>query len=121
MNFYLKTFLLVLLLSLVAYGVHSWLIVDPALSLEKTYIFLGVATFITVSGLKFTHNYVPDKLGFGFLALVFVKCGAALLIFPDLLNEDPALTQAEMLGFLTPYFIFLFIEVTIVIKWLNDN
>ena len=107
--------------SVAAYFLHDWWITDPTISLLRTYTFLGTATFITVSGLKLTHRYVPDKLGYGFLALIFIKCGAALVLFPELISEDPKLSKAELLGFLAPYFIFLFVEVGIVIKWLNDN
>jgi len=120
-NFYLKTFLFVLIASFAAYFAHNWWVENPAISLIRTYSFLGIATFITVSGLKLVHSYVPDKLGYGFLGLIFVKCGAAIILFPELIAEDPALSKAELLSFLAPYFIFLFIEVGIVIKWLNDN
>jgi len=120
-NFYLKTFILILILSITAYSFHAWLVEDPAISLIRTYSFLGIATFITVTGLKLVHSYVPDKLGYGFLGLIFIKCGAAVLLFPELIAEDTALSKAELLSFLTPYFVFLFIEVGIVIKWLNDN
>lgn len=121
MNFYLKTFFLVAVLATAAYFLHGWWIGDPVISLIKTYSFLGIATFVTVSGLKLVHRLVPDKLGYGFLGLIFVKCGAAILLFPELIADDPSLSKTELLGFLTPYFIFLFIEVGIVIKWLNDN
>ncbi len=120
-NFYLKTFLVVALLSVVAFFIHNWWVVDPAIAPLRIYSFLGIATFVTVSALRFVHFYVPDKLGYGFLGLIFIKCGAAIVLFPELIAEDPALTKPELLGFLAPYFIFLFIEVGIVIKWLNDN
>jgi len=120
-NFYLKTFLVVLLLTAVFYGAHYLIVEDPAISLIKTYSFLGAATFITVSALKYVFGLVPDKLGFSFLALVFVKFGVVFLLFPELLSDDPKLSKVELLGFLAPYFIFLFMEAAIVIKWLNKN
>lgn len=121
MNFYLKTFILVAVLSLAAYFFHDWWIEDPAIPIARTYLFLGSATFVTVSALRFVHFYVPDKLGYGFLGLIFIKCGAAIVLFPELIADDPALSKPQLLGFLAPYFVFLFIEVGIVIKWLNDN
>lgn len=108
-------------MSTAAYFLHDWWVENPVISLVRTYTFLGIATFITVSGLKLVHRFVPEKLGYGFLGLIFVKCGAAIILFPELIAEDPALSKAELLSFLAPYFIFLFIEVGIVIKWLNDN
>ena len=121
MNFYIKTFLFVLIASVMGYFLHEWLVKDPVISLLRTYAFLGTATFVTVSALRFVHFYVPDKLGYGFLGLIFIKCGAAIVLFPELIAEDPALSKAELLSFLVPYFVFLLIEVGIVIKWLNDN
>lgn len=121
MNFYLKTFLLVLISTILIYGAHFFLVENPAIPLIKIYSFLGIATFITVSGLKYVFGLVPDKLGFAFLALVFIKFGVVFLLFPELLSDEPKLSRAEILGFLGPYLIFLFIEATIVIKWLNKN
>ncbi|KQC32310.1 hypothetical protein AAU57_02435 [Nonlabens sp. YIK11] len=121
MKFYLKTFLIVAFLTVAAYFLHSWWIVDPAIPLARTYIFLGTATFVTVSALRFVHFYVPEKLGYAFMAAIFVKCGLAIVCFPELIVKNSGLNLMEVLGFLVPYFIFLFIEVVIVIKWLNDN
>lgn len=103
------------------YSLHYFVVDKPAISLIKIYAFLGAATFITVSVLKFVFELVPDKLGYAFLALVFIKFGAIFLTFPELLSENPKLSKVDLLAFLAPYFIFLFIEVAIVIKWLNKN
>ncbi|AZQ43206.1 DUF6168 family protein [Nonlabens ponticola] len=121
MKFYLQTFIVILVCCLIAYFVHDWYVDNPAISPLRIYLFLGLATFLTVSALKFTHAYVPDKLGYAFLAAIFIKCGAALVLFPELIAEDPALSKRQLLGFIAPYFIFLFVEVGIVIKWLNKN
>jgi len=120
-NFYLKTFILVSLSTLLLYVAHAFLVEDPAIPLIKTYLFLGIATLVTVSALKYVFGLVPDKLGFAFLALVFIKFGVVFLLFPELLSDEPKLSRAEILGFLGPYLIFLFMEATIVIKWLNKN
>lgn len=120
MNFYLKTFLSLIVITAAVYGLHFLMVDEPAIPLWKTYTFLSIAALITVSGLKYIFGLVPDKLGFAFLALVFVKFGVVLILFPELIGE-PSLPKREILGFLTPYFIFLFIEATIVVKWLNNN
>ncbi len=106
---------------MVAFFVHRQINPTPAIAHLKTYSFLGVAAFLTVAALKFVHFYVPSKLGYAFLALVLVKFGAVVLIFPELIDKDPGLGKAELLGFLVPYFLFLFAEAAIVIKWLNKN
>ena len=120
-NFYLKTFLFIAVASIAAYFLHHVIIDDTAIAPWRIYTFLGTATLLTVTSLRFVHHYVPDKLGYGFLGLIFIKCGAAIVLFPELIADDPGLSKAELLQFLTPYALFLFMEVAIVIKWLNDN
>jgi len=120
MNFYLKAFLILLLISFTGFGVHYLIVDHPVIPLWKTYLFLGAAAFVTVSALKYVFELVPDKLGFAFLALVFIKFGIVLILFPELIT-GPSLSRVEVLGFLIPYFIFLFLEATIVIKWLNKK
>lgn len=121
MNFYLKTFVFILILSLTAFGIHSWWIENPAISLVKTYSFLGAITFITISVFNLIFKYGPDNLGYSFLLAITIKCGITLLFFPELILKEYHLSVLDVLGFLIPYFIFLFIEVAFVIKWLNNN
>jgi hypothetical protein len=120
-NFYLKTFILVLILSLTAFGVHSWWIENPVISLIKTYTFLGGITVITICIFNLIFKYSPGNLGYSFLLAIVIKCGITLLLFPELIIKDYNLSIVDVLGFLIPYFIFLFIEVVLVIKWLNNN
>lgn len=121
MNFYLKAFLVTAVLSTLGYFVHEALVSDSVISVASTYIFLGVATFLTVSALKFTARISPNNLGYVFLGLVFMKFGAILIFFPELIDDELELTRRQLLGFLAPYFLFLFAEIGIVLKWLNDS
>lgn len=121
MNFYLKAFLLLLLLSLVGYGLHYSIEQIPAFSLVKLYVFLFIATLGSVSGMYYLFQLVPNQLGYAFLVTVFVKFGAAIISFPELMSDDPSLSKAQILSFLIPYFAFLSVEAFMVIKWLNKT
>ncbi len=121
MNFYFKAFLLILAMSLIGFGMHSYVEELAVFDLYKLYSFLGIATLGSVCGMYYLYQLVPDQLGYVFLVTVFVKFGAALVLFPQLLSEEPSLTNGQILSFLLPYFMFLAIEAFMVIKWLNDN
>jgi hypothetical protein len=121
MNFYFKAFLLILAMSLIGFGMHSYVEELAVFDLYKLYSFLGIATLGSVCGMYYLYQLVPDQLGYVFLVTVFVKFGAALVLFPQLLSEEPSLTNGQILSFLLPYFMFLAIEAFMVIKWLNHN
>ena len=121
MNFYLKTILLVAIFSVATYFLHSWLIPDPAISLIRSYTFLGSITIITICVFNLIFKYSPGNLGYSFLLAIVLKCGVTLLFFPELIVRDYNLNITDVLGFLIPYFMFLIIEVVLVTKWLNNN
>lgn len=121
MNFYLKSVLFIGIFTVLGYFLHQFINPNTAISLIKIYSFLGIATFLTVLALRFVQLYVPDNLGYAFLALVFLKLGAVIFIFPEIISDAPKLSKVQLLHFLAPYAIFLITEATIVIKWLNKN
>jgi hypothetical protein len=121
MKYYLKAFLLTAALSILSYFIHSVVVDSPVISLLHTYLFLSIATFLTVAILKFVTQVSADNLGVVFLGLVTMKFGGILIFFPELIDGELELTTRDLLGFLAPYFIFLFAEIVIVLKWLNDN
>ncbi|MFB0903463.1 MAG: hypothetical protein QMB11_03700 [Nonlabens sp.] len=121
MNFYFKAFLLILVMAVIGFGMHSYVVEFSVFDLYNLYSFLGIATLGSVFGMYYLYQLVPDQLGYVFLVTVFVKFGAALVLFPQLLSEEPSLSKGQILSFLLPYFIFLAVEAFMVIKWLNDN
>ncbi|MGB5980787.1 MAG: hypothetical protein WBG46_01460 [Nonlabens sp.] len=121
MNFYLRALILTALIATIGFFIHDNIVADPVISVLNTYVFLGVATFLTLSALKFTARISPNNLGYIFLGLVFMKFGAILIFFPELIDDEMQLTRKQLLGFLAPYFLFLFAEIGMVLKWLNDS
>ena len=121
MNFYIKSFIVTAILTTAGYFIHSYIVSDPVISILKTYLFLGFATYLTVAALKFTSIISPDNLGYLFLGLMSIKLGAILIFFPQLMDSELDLNRSQLLGFLIPYLLFLFAEIGIVLKWLNDS
>jgi len=121
LNFYIKSLIAVTVTALAIFFIHDYLQPESAFDLIKLYSFLGIATFLSVSGMHYLYSIVPNQLGYTFLVTVFVKFGAALLLFPQLLSDEADLSRMEILSFLIPYFLFLSIEAVLVIKWLNKN
>ncbi len=64
---------------------------------------------------------MPEKLALGFLILMSLKLGLILFLFPELLFSEPKLPILQVVGFMAPYFIYLFLEIGMVLKWLNNN
>lgn len=121
MNFYVKSLAAITVITFLLYAAHFFLIPAGEISLVKIYLFLGIAGYFTVAALNYVHTIASEKLGFVFIAILMVKIGAALLIFPELLAEEESLSRVDKLHLLVPYFIYLMIESAIVIKWLNDK
>lgn len=121
MNFYLKALLLIASLATIGFVIHTFLEEQPAFDLIKLYSFLGIATLASVCGMYYLYQLVPNQLGYVFLVTVFVKFGAALILFPQLLSDEPSLNKGQILSFLIPYFLFLTVEAIMVIKWLNNT
>ena len=119
MNFYLKSFIIIVGIALFLYGVHSMLSTSTAFSLINVYAFIGLATFASVSALKFAHQVAANQIALVYLATMMVKMGLAILIFPQLIDDTIKLSKLELLEFLVPYFLFLAVEAVVVIKWLN--
>ncbi len=120
-NPYLKLLAGIVIITAALCAGHAFLIKKHAIPLWRLYTFLGVATFITAAVLRWMQWHMADKVHIGFIAMISVKLGLAVILFPELLQNDPALSRPEILAFLVPYFLYLFIEIMIVVKWLNKN
>lgn len=120
-NFYLKAFLCILILTLLLGTIHNTLAVNSGFSIIKMYAFIGIATFLSASALKFAHSVAANQIALVYLATMFVKFGAAVLLFPELIDDSIKLSRVQLLHFLVPYFLFLALEAIIVIRWLNEK
>jgi len=68
-------------------------------------------------GLRFLYDLVPDQVGVIFLVAIMLKIGAALIVFPMLLNGS--ISTLETVSFLVAYLSYLTIEAVALARWLN--
>jgi len=110
-----------LLLYLVQWLIQSQLFTHTDFYYPLWAIYLFHASFAAVIyfTVKFIRGIYPEQAGFAFLALSgFKMLGAIVFLIPliqsDLLDPIPA-----VLSFFVPYFLYLLIEVMLVIKLLK--
>lgn len=110
-----------LLLYLVQWLIQSQLFTQTDFYYPLWAIYLFHASFAAVIyfTVKFIRGIYPEQAGFAFLALSgFKMLGAIVFLIPliqsDLLDPIPA-----VLSFFVPYFLYLLIEVMLVIKLLK--
>lgn len=122
----MRTSVLVLFLILLAMGIlglHYALIatgeIEEVFSLLKLYSFLFISTALSVALLVFLIRNAQDKAAYAFMAIIFIKGGLAIFLFPQLLADNPKLTRPELLQFLLPYFGFLILETWCLVHLLN--
>lgn len=112
-------------ITLLLYAIQ-WLIqnrvfgqIDFYYSLWGVYLFHSCFAAVVYFTVKAIHGILPDKAGLTFLALSgFKMLGAIIFLVPLIQSEVPDPIPA-VLSFFAPYFIYLLIEVILVIKLLK--
>lgn len=108
----------------VHYSILNIAIIEHPFSLWNIYLFQAVATFLLCASFKVisekSEKY-KDQLGFLYLAAMVAKVGIFSLLFSDILFSTLVLSRMDSLSLLIPIFLFLFLEVVIIVKILNQN
>jgi hypothetical protein len=104
--------------------IHSYIVhhsVDnPQLSVLMIYLFFALfASFIT-TGIELFYKVIPDKIGYMFLIGTFIKLGFFTVLFLGKGLLDKQLFMAEKLAILIPLFLFLSLEVFVIMKRLKS-
>lgn len=113
---------------LIGFFVHDLILNSLAITLPfvlwKIYFFQAAFTLFLCIFFDFIALKVPkfaDQLGFLYLGSMVFKITVFCVIFHDILFSSLVLTKADSLSMLIPIFIFLIIEVSIVVKIINRN
>lgn len=116
------------LVFLIGYTIHHFILVflevDPPFTLWQIYLFQCVATFALVTVFEVISRKSKsyrDQLGFLYLAAMAVKVGLFSIFFSNILFSSLVLSRADSLSLLIPIFLYLFLEVMIIVKILNRN
>ncbi|HLW33541.1 MAG TPA: DUF6168 family protein [Aequorivita sp.] len=117
-----------LLVLIVGYAVHYLILgyfqVEHPYTLWKIYLFQCLATLALCASFEVIAEKSPkykDQLGFLYLAAMVFKVGIFSLFFSDILFSSLVLSKIDSLSLLIPIFLFLFLEVVIIVKILNRN
>lgn len=116
------------LVLIVGYAIHNFILdyfnIEHPFDLWKIYLFQGIATLVLCASFEFISQksqQLKDQLGFLYLAAMALKVGAFSLFFRDILFSSLVLSKGDSLSLLIPIFLFLFLEVLIIVKILNRN
>lgn len=110
------------------YAIHNFILnhfnVEHPFNLWNIYLFQGIATLILCASFEFISQksqQLKDQLGFLYLAAMAIKVGLFCLFFNSILFSSLVLSKTDSLSLLIPIFLFLFLEVLIIVKILNRN
>ncbi|MCG2429998.1 DUF6168 family protein [Aequorivita xiaoshiensis] len=116
------------LVLIAGYAIHNFILeqlnIEHPFNLWHIYLFQGIATLILCINFEFISQkmqQLKDQLGFFYLAAMAVKVGLFSLFFKDILFSSLVLSKTDSLSLLIPVFLFLFLEVLIIVKILNRN
>lgn len=113
---------------IIGYAIHYFILahfkVEHPFTLWKIYLFQGLATFALCSSFEViaqkSQKY-RDQLGFLYLAAMVLKVAVFSLFFKNILFSSLVLSKVDSLSLLIPIFLFLFLEVVVIVKILNRN
>lgn len=124
----LRYTLLCSLVFVIGYAVHSAILnyfdVQHPFTLWKIYLFQCLATLILCSSFEIISQKstkYSDQLGFLYLGAMVLKVLLFCVFFSAILFSDPALSKLDSISLLIPIFLFLFLEVIIVVNILNKK
>ncbi len=90
-------------------------------SLLSVYAFHVIAVILIYAVIEFAAEHIPTQAGYTYLMLMCFKLGFFLLLFQGSIFSEVGLTQAEKVGLVVPFLVFLSAEAAAVAKLLNSK
>lgn len=90
-------------------------------SLSSIYTYQAIATFLVYVIVELVMKKLPNETGYLFLALSMIQLGVFILLFQNTIFSEQPLTKADKASIIIPFFTSLIIEVTSVVKLLNNQ
>ncbi|CAM3343284.1 DUF6168 family protein [Aequorivita lipolytica] len=116
------------LVLVIGYTLHSTILnyfeITHPFKLWKIYLFQGITTLILCASFEIISQKSQkyrDQLGFLYLGAMVLKVILFSAFFSSILISSLVLSKLDSLSLLIPIFIFLFLEVVIIVKILNRN
>lgn len=123
LNFLLQ----IVALSLVFYGIHSYVLFHFGSSLNlffpiwQIYVFHCVVTTLLYTVINYRFSKGQTDIFILFMGSTFLKMFLAILFLLPLLMSDLEKKQADIFNFFIPYFIYLSFEVYAITKFLQKQ
>lgn len=105
----------------IAYYLNSYLVKDISFSLFNVYFFQIAVTIIVYAITEFLLIKFPNETGYFFLGLTMLQFGIFAFFFKEDFFSDKILSKPEKFSIITPLFLSLIIEVSAVVKLLNQQ
>ena len=113
---------IILVLLAVAYNLQNYLTEDNLpYSLQKLYLFHGIAVLIVYLGIELIYDKMPNQIGAAYLTMMFLKIGIFILLFKSTIFSEQDLAMQHRLGLLIPFFLFLIVETVCIAKLLKSK
>jgi len=115
--------LLISFLFTISWFVNDYLLANPIrFSLIQVYIFNAISAFVIYSIIEIALVYKFDKqAGYLYLTSMCIKIGIFILLFKSSIFSENPLTKPERLSIIVPFFLFLALEVSCIMKLLNKT
>lgn len=119
--------LLITVLSVVLYGIHSYLLTYLAADLRlffplwQIYVFHFFVTTLLYTIVNYKFSSGKTDIFILFMASTFVKMFLAILFLLPLILSDVEKKQPDIFNFFIPYFIYLSFEVYSITKFLQKS
>lgn len=113
---------IILVLLAIAYNLQNYLTEDNLpYSLQKLYLFHGIAVLIVYLGIELIYDKMPNQIGAAYLTMMFLKIGIFILLFKSTIFTEQDLAMQHRLGLLIPFFLFLIVETVCIAKLLKSK
>ena len=113
---------IILVLLAIAYNLQNYLTEDNLpYSLQKLYLFHGIAVLIVYLGIELIYDKMPNQIGAAYLTMMFLKIGIFILLFKSTIFSEQDLAMQHRLGLLIPFFLFLIVETVCIAKLLKSK
>lgn len=117
-----------LLVILIAFGVHKWLFFVLKIntqkfiySLSELYVWFTLFTFLVVCVLLLVKRKSFDNVGMSFLLVTSVKMVFCYLLLRPILKVATLQNSAEKINFFALFILFLLIETLFTIRLVNEK
>ncbi len=116
--------LIILSVSVVAYGIYIWVLQQLNLevllsSIQQAFVLNTVLAIVIVAAMIILKKRIKDQLAYVFMGGSFLKFACFFVFFYPEFNQDGHISKNEFFSFFIPYAVCLVTETITAIRFLN--